>query len=64
MRAVPEMHQQYIDHIPMNRMGDTDEVAALVRFLASDDARYITGQEIVIDGGQILPENLPLPRPA
>lgn len=62
MRAVPEMHQPYIDHIPMNRMGETEEVASLVRFLASDDARYITGQEIVIDGGQILPENLPLPR--
>lgn len=64
MRAVPEMHQSYIDHIPMNRMGETDEVATLVRFLASDDARYITGQEVVIDGGQILPENLPLPRAA
>lgn len=62
MRAIPDMHQSYLDHIPMNRMGETEEVAALVRFLASDDARYITGQEIVIDGGQILPENLPLPR--
>lgn len=62
MRAVPEMHQSYLDHIPMNRMGETDEVASLVRFLASDDSGYITGQEIVIDGGQVLPENLPLPR--
>lgn len=51
MRAIPDMHQSYLDHIPMNRMGETEEVAALVRFLASDDARYITGQEIVIDGG-------------
>jgi 3-oxoacyl-[acyl-carrier protein] reductase len=64
MRAMPEnTQQQYIDHIPMNRMGEAEEVASLVRFLASDDARYITGQEFVIDGGQILPENLPLPRP-
>lgn len=62
MRAVPETHQSYLDHIPMNRMGEAGEVASLVRFLASDEARYITGQEIVIDGGQILPENLPLPR--
>jgi 3-oxoacyl-[acyl-carrier protein] reductase len=64
MREVPEIHQSYIDHIPMDRMGDVSEVADLVRFLASDESRYITGQEIVIDGGQILPENLPLPRSA
>jgi 3-oxoacyl-[acyl-carrier protein] reductase len=62
MREVPEIHQSYIDHIPMDRMGEPGEVADLVRFLASDESRYITGQEIVIDGGQILPENLPLPR--
>ena len=37
--------------IPMQRMGKPEEVAALVAFLASDDAAYITGQVIGIDGG-------------
>ena len=40
-----------LELIPMRRMGKADEVAKLVRFLASDDAAYITGQVIAIDGG-------------
>ena len=37
--------------IPIGRLGQPKEVAALVRFLASDDSSYISGQSIVIDGG-------------
>jgi 3-oxoacyl-[acyl-carrier protein] reductase len=40
-----------VDQIPMRRIGKPEEVAALVSFLASDDASYITGQVIRIDGG-------------
>ena len=39
---------------PMGRLGEPWEIAALAAFLASDDARYITGQSISIDGGMIL----------
>lgn len=40
-----------IDGTPMARLGRTDEVAAAVAFLASDDASYITGSELYVDGG-------------
>jgi len=43
--------------IPMGRLGDPDEVAYAMLFLASDESRYITGQSIVVDGGQVLPES-------
>jgi NAD(P)-dependent dehydrogenase (short-subunit alcohol dehydrogenase family) len=37
--------------IPMGRMGEPDDIAATIAFLASDDAKYITGAEFVVDGG-------------
>lgn len=42
--------------IPLGRLGTVDDIANSVMFLASDYASYITGQTIVVDGGQILPE--------
>jgi 3-oxoacyl-[acyl-carrier protein] reductase len=42
--------------VPLGRLGTPREVAHAVLFLASDEAAYITGTTIVIDGGQILPE--------
>jgi len=37
--------------VPMQRVGSVDDIAAAVAYLASDDARYVTGQEIAVDGG-------------
>jgi NAD(P)-dependent dehydrogenase (short-subunit alcohol dehydrogenase family) len=39
--------------VPMNRQGTAEEVAPAVAFLASEDAAYITGHPLVVDGGQM-----------
>src|SRR6266581_924692 len=43
--------------IPMGRLGTVDEIGYTALFLATDEAAYITGQSIVVDGGQVLPES-------
>ncbi len=45
---------QFLDFIPMRRFGTPQEVAQVVRFLLSDDAAYITGQIININGGMLM----------
>jgi 3-oxoacyl-[acyl-carrier protein] reductase len=42
---------QVLNHIPLKRLGTADEVAGLAVFLATDDAAYITGEIIRVDGG-------------
>lgn len=51
--AVPEeVRNQIVAQIPVGRLGKPDEIAALVTFLASDDAAFITGANIAANGGQ------------
>jgi NAD(P)-dependent dehydrogenase (short-subunit alcohol dehydrogenase family) len=51
-QALPEdVQKQYRDSIPAKRFGDADEVAGVAFFLASDDARYISGAVVPVDGG-------------
>jgi 3-oxoacyl-[acyl-carrier protein] reductase len=50
----PRFVQQYIDrYIPLGRTGTPEDVAAVFAFLASDDAAFITGTTLVVDGGQL-----------
>ena len=56
-----ELLAAFVSSVPLGRVGTTEEVADLVLFLASDDARYCTGSEFVIDGGLISGISLNLP---
>jgi 3-oxoacyl-[acyl-carrier protein] reductase len=53
----PEHTRRMLAAIPLGRFGEPEDVGWAVRFLASREARYITGQTLIIDGGQVLPES-------
>jgi 3-oxoacyl-[acyl-carrier protein] reductase len=53
-----EWKRELLDVIPMRRLAEPADAGWAARFLASEEAGYITGQTIVIDGGQVLPEGL------
>jgi 3-oxoacyl-[acyl-carrier protein] reductase len=54
----PEYRASMEASIPLGRLGDVAEIGAAALFLATDEAAYITGQTIVVDGGQTVPESL------
>lgn len=54
----PEYLETMAASIPLKRLGTVEDIANAALFFASDEAAYITGQSIVVDGGQILPESL------
>ena len=48
------MREQLLAQIPLGKLGSPEDIAAAVTFLASDDAAYITGQVLVVDGGMAM----------
>lgn len=47
----PSFIERYCAKVPMHRMGNPDDIAPAVSFMLSDEAKYITGQNLIIDGG-------------
>ncbi|NIP88212.1 MAG: 3-oxoacyl-ACP reductase FabG [Gammaproteobacteria bacterium] len=60
--GLQDLGQDYLDtmaaSIPLKRLGDVADIGNAALFFASDEAGYITGQTLVVDGGQIIPESL------
>jgi 3-oxoacyl-[acyl-carrier protein] reductase len=49
-----EMREHMLKQIPLERLGQPEEIAKVVRFLASEDASYMTGQTLHVDGGMYM----------
>ncbi len=52
--AGPDLIKQFRQETPLKRIAEPEELAKAILFLASDDASYVTGQTLVVDGGYSL----------
>jgi NAD(P)-dependent dehydrogenase (short-subunit alcohol dehydrogenase family) len=58
----PDTRRTVLSRTPIGRLGDPDEIAKAVSFLASDDASYVVGQTVYVDGGRlVLNYTVPVP---
>jgi NAD(P)-dependent dehydrogenase (short-subunit alcohol dehydrogenase family) len=48
----PENRQKFISNVPMGRIGEVDDVSSTAVFLASNEAKFITGVNLEVDGGR------------
>ncbi len=60
--GLTDMGEDYMrimkESVPLGRLAEPEDIAYAALFLASDEARYITGQTLIVDGGQVLPESV------
>lgn len=60
--GLQDLGEEYLrtmaNSIPLKRLGAVEDIGNVALFFASDEAAYVTGQQLVVDGGQILPESL------
>jgi 3-oxoacyl-[acyl-carrier protein] reductase len=54
IRTDERFKSTYLDSIPLGRWAEPEEIAGTFAFLASDDAAYITGQVLCVDGGLVM----------
>ncbi|MBN6777102.1 3-oxoacyl-ACP reductase FabG [Pseudoclavibacter alba] len=59
--GLKDMGETYLERmarsVPLGFLGEPEDIGEAVAYLASDGARYVTGQSIIVDGGQVLPES-------
>lgn len=54
----PEYYTAMLASVPLKRLGTLADIGHAALYFASKEAGYVTGQTIIVDGGQILPESL------
>ena len=59
--ATPERRRAFERHTPLGRLGEPEDIAGAVRFLMSDEASYVTGTQLIVDGGVLAQGGTPRP---
>jgi NAD(P)-dependent dehydrogenase (short-subunit alcohol dehydrogenase family) len=59
--ATPERREAFEHHTPLGRLGEPEDIARAVRFLMSDEASYVTGTQLIVDGGVLAQGGTPRP---
>jgi NAD(P)-dependent dehydrogenase (short-subunit alcohol dehydrogenase family) len=50
----PEVHRMIMQNTPLGRIGEPEELAAVARFLLSEESSFMTGQTVVASGGRVM----------